>query len=215
MTNLTISGVVSGSVGNFGNIQLDTNGQIIAKGTASTLFGTNETNGNTLLCGHDSFALTMRGSSSRPSYNGTNVALQSDIPTNYVTTNTNQDISGAKTFSNAVTINSNLNINGKISNTDKICSYSGYEATNHGLSSGKYFSNYNVLIFVFEETGGHEYVTMTIPRAVFTADPNRKFEIMCNTANTNRWMDFYYVNDNTFRISGGSYVEMREIWGIR
>ena len=60
------------------NIQLDTNGQMTAKGTTSTLFG--RSNSTTLLVGHSSHALTLRGSATRPTYNGNALALSSDIP---------------------------------------------------------------------------------------------------------------------------------------
>ena len=65
------------AISGVGNMQLDTNGQITAKGTTSTLFGRNSA--TNLLVGHSSHSLTMRGSGSRPTYNGNNVALQSDI----------------------------------------------------------------------------------------------------------------------------------------
>lgn len=58
-----------------GNIQLDTDGNIIAKGTNSTLLGFG--NGN-LLAGHSSYPLLLRGKNTRPTYNGANMALSSD-----------------------------------------------------------------------------------------------------------------------------------------
>lgn len=60
------------------NIQLDTDGQITAKGKTATLFG--RSNATTLLVGHSSHALTLRGSATRPTYNGNALALSSDIP---------------------------------------------------------------------------------------------------------------------------------------
>lgn len=66
------------AVSGVANIQLDTNGQITAKGTTSTLFG--RTNSTTLLVGHSSHALNLRGSATRPTYNGNSLALSSDIP---------------------------------------------------------------------------------------------------------------------------------------
>ena len=73
------------------NIQLDTDGQITAKNTTSTLFG--RTNSSTLVVGHSSHTLTLRGSATRPKYNGNNLALYSDIPS-FKTIN-NQTITGS------------------------------------------------------------------------------------------------------------------------
>jgi hypothetical protein len=52
-------------------------GQITDHGT-STLFGF--TNAGTLTIGHGSYNTQLRGKASRPTYNGSNIALQSDIP---------------------------------------------------------------------------------------------------------------------------------------
>ena len=60
-----------------GNIQLDTTGQITAKGTTQTLFG--RTSASNLILGHSSHALTIRGSATRPTYNDNELALKSDI----------------------------------------------------------------------------------------------------------------------------------------
>lgn len=73
---LTITG---GDSATASKIILDTNGQITDTGT-STLFGRSGT-GSTLMVGHSSYALTMRGSATRPTYNGSNLALYSDLPT--------------------------------------------------------------------------------------------------------------------------------------
>lgn len=70
---LVISG---GDAATASKIILTTNGQITDTGTA-TLFGRSGT-GSTLIVGHGSFALTMRGSATRPTYNGNNIALASD-----------------------------------------------------------------------------------------------------------------------------------------
>lgn len=108
-----------------GNMQLDTNGQIIAKGTNSTLFGRNSA--TSLLVGHSSHSLSLRGSATRPKYNGSDMALYGDIPTNHVTTDTTQTISGLKTFSGTSGFNytgienatSNSSRNVWFSHTDK------------------------------------------------------------------------------------------------
>ena len=59
-----------------GNIQLDTDGNIIAKGTNSTLLGLS---GGNLLAGHSSYPLLLRGKNTRPTYNGTNMATVTDV----------------------------------------------------------------------------------------------------------------------------------------
>lgn len=63
-----------------------------------TLFGL--VSGSTAF-GHTAYALKFRGSGTRPTFNGNDLALKSDIPsipTNYVTTDTAQDIDGVKSF---------------------------------------------------------------------------------------------------------------------
>lgn len=64
----------------------------------------------TFTLGHSTYNTNIRGKAARPTYNGNDLALKSDIPdisgkanksdipTNYVTTNTDQTISGKKTF---------------------------------------------------------------------------------------------------------------------
>lgn len=66
--------------------------------------------GGTFTLGHSTYNTNIRGKAARPTYNGNDLALKSDIPdisgkanksdipTNYVTTNTDQTISGKKTF---------------------------------------------------------------------------------------------------------------------
>lgn len=79
---------------------LDANGQITDTGTA-TLFG--RSSGN-LIVGSGSYPTTFRGKQTRPTYNGNDMALKSDIPsvpTNYVTTDGQQEISALKTFTSA------------------------------------------------------------------------------------------------------------------
>ena len=78
---LTSALILTGGDGASGvaNIQLDTNGQITAEGTTATLFG--RTSATTLIVGHSSHSLTLRGSATRPTYNGNNLALYSDMPT--------------------------------------------------------------------------------------------------------------------------------------
>lgn len=85
--------------------------------TLTNNLGVNTQSGNAILVsdgtnvnvGHGNHATLIRGSSisftNRPKYNSNNLALVSEIPTNYVTTNTNQtNITGAKTFNADVNI---------------------------------------------------------------------------------------------------------------
>ena len=121
-------------------------------------------------------------------------------------------------FTNINTSLANLNtaIGNAKSKCEKISTYSGYATGNHTLTSGKYFSDYHTLIFVFQitQSGASEYVTLTYPTPVFT-NTSRKFSAPFNTKDINRYMNFYYINNNTFKIDSSSYVEMREIWGIK
>lgn len=48
--------------------------------------------------GHSSYETNIRGAGTRPTYNGNTLARRVDLPKNYVTTNTAQTITGAKTF---------------------------------------------------------------------------------------------------------------------
>lgn len=71
---LTVTG---GDSATAGKIILASNGQITNEGTA-TLFGRS---GSNLIVGHSSYPLTMRGNATRPTYNGNNMALSSDLGT--------------------------------------------------------------------------------------------------------------------------------------
>ena len=91
------------AISGVGNMQLDTNGQITAKGSTSTLFGRTNS-GADLYVGHSSHNLIIRGSQTRPTYNGSSMALSSDIPT--VPTVNNATISltcGARTIGSFTT----------------------------------------------------------------------------------------------------------------
>lgn len=77
---LTITG---GDSATAGKIILTSNGQITDTSTA-TLFGRSGTNGLTLYCGHGSYALTLRGSATRPTYNGNDLALYNDMSGSYI-----------------------------------------------------------------------------------------------------------------------------------
>ena len=56
-------------------IQLGTNGRINATANGSTSATVSGINGTSYLCGHSSFALTMRGSGNNPTFNGTAIPL--------------------------------------------------------------------------------------------------------------------------------------------
>lgn len=71
-----------------GNIQLSDNGQIIKQGTTSTLFGMS---GGSLIVGSQSYNTKLRGKQTRPVYNDKDVAMYSDIPTDYATSGHNHD----------------------------------------------------------------------------------------------------------------------------
>lgn len=105
-TGLVKFNEVDGSCINFEN------GIYINKQGGSTLLGTN---GSTAWVGMPAAALTLRGSATRPTYQGKDLALYSDIPTNYVTTDTSQyGIIGEKEFEGDVNFNSNVYINKSI-----------------------------------------------------------------------------------------------------
>lgn len=75
----TMTGEIKIGQGDGKGIQLGTNGRInatVGSNTAATMFGVS--NGIYYL-GHSGFATTMRGSKTRPTYNGNNMALYSDI----------------------------------------------------------------------------------------------------------------------------------------
>lgn len=72
-------------------------GQITDSGT-KTIFGFTSNGSSDLKVGSSSYSLSLRGSGTRPTYNGNDVALTSDL-SNYVTTNTTQTgLTGDKTF---------------------------------------------------------------------------------------------------------------------
>ena len=74
---LTITG---GDATTAGKIILDqaTAGQITSSGT-QTIFGFTTNGATSLTVGHSSYSLALRGSGSRPKYNGNNMAMSSDL----------------------------------------------------------------------------------------------------------------------------------------
>ena len=85
-------------------IVLETNKGQITNSSTGTLFGYTGT--DLLSVGHSSANLQLRGTGTRPTYNGTNIALSSDIPSlsNYVDKTNPQEISGLKTFKTSLKI---------------------------------------------------------------------------------------------------------------
>lgn len=147
------------AVSGVANIQLDTNGQITAKDTTSTLFG--RSSANTLLCGHSSHALTLRGSATRPTYNGNNVALSSDIPstTDFVTTNTEQTISAKKeiSYGSSPTI-SKLVLGDKSISGNTLMDIAGISSSVGGYTGGFYVDNLYGLVLRSTNSSSNDIV---------------------------------------------------------
>ena len=96
----TMTGEIKIGQGDGYGIQLGTDGRI----NATTSEGSNTAtvcglSGTNYLCGHSSFNTTMRGKASRPTYNGSNIALQSDIlPTNHASTETTYGVGSTSNY---------------------------------------------------------------------------------------------------------------------
>lgn len=91
---ITLTG---GDGANASKMILSTNGQITDSST-STMLGFSSGN---YIVGSANYPTTFRGKQTRPTWNGKDLALKSDVPTvptNYVTTDTSQTITGNKTF---------------------------------------------------------------------------------------------------------------------
>lgn len=71
----TMTGEIKLGQGDGYGIQLGTNGRINATANGSTSATVSGVNGTSYLCGHSSFALTMRGSGNNPTFNGTVIPL--------------------------------------------------------------------------------------------------------------------------------------------
>ena len=82
----TMTGEIKVGQGDGYGVQLGTDGRINATdssgGTTCTVSGVI---GGSYYVGHGNFNTLIRGKASRPTYNGSNIALQSDLPTDYVT----------------------------------------------------------------------------------------------------------------------------------
>lgn len=91
---ITLTG---GDGANASKMILTSNGQITDSGTA-TMLGFSSGN---YIVGSANYPTTFRGKQTRPTWNGKDLALKSDVPTvptNYVTADTRQTITGNKTF---------------------------------------------------------------------------------------------------------------------
>lgn len=100
-TPLVVTGGDSASVG---KIALDrANAGQITDASTSTLFGFTTNNATTLTIGHNSYAVNLRGSGTRPQYKGSDLALYSDLPS--AVSASASEVSGA-TEAKSITIGS-------------------------------------------------------------------------------------------------------------
>ena len=88
-----------------------------------------------------------------------------------------------------------------------------YTQKTYSLSSGKKFSNYSVLYFIFEQTDTYQYISMAIPVDLFKK--GNSFEMTTSSANKDRYMQFCYKSDTSYYVGANSYVEFRYIYGLR
>ena len=88
-----------------------------------------------------------------------------------------------------------------------------YAIQNYSLISGYKFSDYALINFIFYSSSNNRYRTLTITPTAFQTYVN--YTLTDDTANSTRYMDFSYVNDTTFRIENGTYIELQAIYGIR
>ena len=132
-------------------IVLETNkGQITNSGT-STLFG--YTADNVIAVGHSSSSLTMRGKDSRPTYNGYNMALASDIPTIPTIGNGTITIKQNGTSKGSFTLNQTGNTTIELTDTDTDTNTTYSAGTGISLS-GTTFSNSGVRSIATGSTNG-------------------------------------------------------------
>ena len=124
-------------------------------------------------------------------------------------------------------ITGNLSVSGTIENEgltnainnaktklEKLAGWVGFTPQNYTLYDGKYFSDYQYIVFVFKNTKNDTWMSDSMPTPVWS-DTNRKFLFNRYTEGGERYMEFQFVNNNTFKIVGSSYIEMAEIWGLR
>lgn len=120
-------------------------------------------NGTTTYLGHGSHATSIRGNAisfaTRPTYNSTQLALKSEIPSDYVTLGTSQTITGAKTFNANVNIGTssskkNLYVYGDIyqegssytTHAEHLYTASNFVYTRDGATAGMGSSSYTGII---------------------------------------------------------------------
>lgn len=83
----------------------------------------------------------------------------------------------------------------------------------YNLLNGKYFSNYSVLYFIFEQLQTNQTISMVIPAQEFCY--GYPFEICVSAPSVNRYMQFGYVSNNSYYLGGNEKVMFRCIYGLR
>ena len=107
LASFTADGKITIGAGDNKAIQFSKGSYINYIGTSNTIFGIKSAT-DTVVVGHTSYPIEIRGSNTRPLYNDAELALKSDIISsdNFVTINTAQTITGKKTFNNSISIGS-------------------------------------------------------------------------------------------------------------
>ena len=136
--------------------------------------GTNDgTNWTSLTIGEDTYGLASGGSTytagtgiditgTTISVDTNTVAMQTDIPTNYVTTDTTQNITGGKTFNNNITVNGNITVdNGGIISSPWYRTYNSYFT--YDSNDNNNWTSYNNHTITQELNGGT--YTILLPNA--------------------------------------------------
>ena len=123
----TMTGEIAVGQGDGYGVQLGTNGRINAGGTTYTVCGISSTS---FLSGHSTYALTLRGSGTRPTYNGNNLALYSDVSLSTLgVTATTTELN----YCDGVTSNIQTQLNGKMSTSPAYIEFAGSSSgTIHG-----------------------------------------------------------------------------------
>ena len=181
----------SGATG-AGNIQLNVNGSI-ADVSGGTLFGRSN-NGADLKIGSSTYNMLLRGKQTRPTYNGNDLALSSDIPTlgdaaskNVVTT---VDTSTNLPTSNAVkTFVENSLSNVSIPDNEKITEISTQYIRITDLNAGVYRLTYNGTKYIYYN-GSSSTSTHTVTGST------GQVILIVNKYSTTYW-HWYYINGTT------------------
>ena len=210
---LTITG---GDGATASKIILDTNGNITDSST-STLFGRAD-NGASLFVGHSSHALKLRGSATRPTYNGNNMALVSDISaldagaTSVTTTGNGNAVTTASynASTRQITLTKGITFpTGTIpTKTSQLTNNSGFITTVTALSTiqgarSGYLKFSNGLLIQWGRTGrvndnGNRTVTFS---QEFSAIPSVATSSEYN-ADDGAWNGAYYVTEGSIATNG-------------